>query len=135
MTSRDLVLTSIAHKEPDRVPVDIGSTPSSGISAVAYKNLMDYMGIDGHTRIYDVVQQLAQPEDWFIERFKIDILDIGRSFNTSDEDWYEITMPNGKKGEYPRWFKPIKQKDGDWYAYDKDGTLIAKMPAGAAFFD
>ncbi|RKX95523.1 MAG: methyltransferase [Spirochaetes bacterium] len=135
MTSRDLVLTSIAHKEPNRVPVDIGSTPSSGISAVAYKNLMDYMGIDGHTRIYDVVQQLAQPEDWFIERFKIDILDIGRSFNTSDEDWYEITMPNGKKGEYPRWFKPIKQKDGDWYAYDKDGTLIAKMPAGAAFFD
>jgi len=135
LTSRDLVLTSIAHKEPNRVPVDIGSTPSSGISAVAYKNLMDYMGIDGHTRIYDVVQQLAQPEDWFIERFKIDILDIGRSFNTSDEDWYEITMPNGKKGEYPRWFKPIKQKDGDWYAYDKDGTLIAKMPAGAAFFD
>ncbi len=134
MTSRDRVLSSIMHKEPDRVPVDIGATPSSGISAIAYKNLMDYLGINGHTRIYDVVQQLAQPEDWFIERFNIDVLDIGRSFNTDDSDWYEITMPNGKKAEYPAWFHPVEKKDG-WYAYDKEGTLIARMPKGATFFD
>ncbi len=134
MTSRERILAAIEHREPDRVPIDIGATPSSGISAIAYKNLMDYLGINGHTRIYDVVQQLAQPEDWFIERFKIDVLDIGRSFNTSDDDWYEITMPNGKKGEYPSWFHPVEKDDG-WYAYDEEGVLIAKMPKGATFFD
>jgi len=27
------------HPQPDRVPVDLGATPSSGISAIAYGNL------------------------------------------------------------------------------------------------
>ena len=46
------------------VPVDIGATPSSGISAMAYYNLMKYLGLgDQRTRVYDVVQQVAQPDD------------------------------------------------------------------------
>ncbi len=64
MTPRERVLASIRHQEPDRVPVDLGATPSSGISTIAYYNLKQYLGItEGHTRVYDVVQQLAQPED------------------------------------------------------------------------
>ena len=67
MTSRERILTSIAHREPDRIPVDLGSTPSSGISAIAYARLKKHIGLrDGGTRVYDVVQQLAQPEDGFI---------------------------------------------------------------------
>ena len=64
LTSRERVLVSIAHKEPDRVPVDLGSTPSSGISAVAYNNLKRHLDIaEGHTRIYDVVQRrLTKPQ-------------------------------------------------------------------------
>ena len=74
MTSRERVLASIRHQEPDRVPVDLGSTPSSGISAIAYHNLKHYLGITkGHTRVYDVVQQFAQPEDMILERFGIDV--------------------------------------------------------------
>ena len=57
MTARERVLAAIAHREPDRVPLDIGSTPSSGISAIAYNNLKKHLGISGgSTRIYDVVQ-------------------------------------------------------------------------------
>ena len=56
MTSRERVLASINHEEPDYVPLDLGGTPSSGISAIAYNNLKKEMGISGgHTRIYDVV--------------------------------------------------------------------------------
>jgi len=135
VTSRERILSSIAHKEPDRIPVDIGATPSSGISAIAYSNLMKYLGIEGHVRIYDVVQQLAIPEDWFIERFRIDALDIGRTFNTEPKDWYEIKLRNGDTGEYPSWFHPVQNKDGSWSVYDEENTLIAKMPAGADFFD
>ena len=39
MTPRQRVLASIEHREPDRVPVDLGATPSSGISAIAYGGL------------------------------------------------------------------------------------------------
>lgn len=60
MTSRERVLSAIAHKQPDRVPVDMGATPSSGISAIAYSNLLKHLGrTELPVQIYDVVQQLA----------------------------------------------------------------------------
>jgi hypothetical protein len=40
MTSRERVLAAIGHTEPDGVPVDLGATPSSGISAIAYDNIL-----------------------------------------------------------------------------------------------
>lgn len=96
MTSRERVLNAINHKESDRIPVDLGSTPSSGISAIAYNNLKKHIGMnDGHTRVYDVVQQIAQVEDPIINDFGIDVLDIGRTFNTSDSDWHDVTLADG----------------------------------------
>ncbi len=136
MTSRERVLATIAHQEPDRVPVDLGSTPSSGISAIAYYNLKKYLGIDsGHTRVYDVVQQLAQPEDEILERFGVDIIDIGRAFNTQDDDWYDITLPTGQPVQFPASFRPVEQPDGSWDVFDDDGDRIATMPLKASFFD
>ena len=89
MTSRERVLAAIAHREPDRVPVDLGATPSSGISAIAYGRLKRHLGLTGgHTRVYDVVQQLAQPEDEILDRFRIDAVDLGRTFDARDDDWY-----------------------------------------------
>ena len=62
MNSRERIIAAIEHRDPDRVPVDLGSTPSSGISAIAYGNLKRHLGIsNGHTRVYDVAQQVAQP--------------------------------------------------------------------------
>jgi uroporphyrinogen decarboxylase len=59
MHSRERVLAAIHHEQPDRVPIDLGSTPSSGISAIAYHEVKKYLGITtGHVRIYDVVQHL-----------------------------------------------------------------------------
>lgn len=136
MTSRERVLASIAHQQPDRVPVDLGATPSSGISTIAYYNLKKHLGITtGHTRVYDVVQQLAQPEDDILARFGIDVIDVGRAFNTQDKDWYNVTLPTGQEVQFPAWFKPVKQANGAWDVFDADGDRIATMPRGATFFD
>ncbi len=136
MNSRERILTSINHKEPDRVPIDLGATPSSGISAIAYNNLKKHLSIkSGHNRVYDVVQQLSQPEDEILDMFKVDVLDIGRMFNTRNNDWYEITLSDGSLAEYPASFKPVKQSDGSFNAYISDGTLVGRMPEGATFFD
>jgi len=135
MTSRERVFSAIAHREPDRVPLDIGSTPSSGISAIAYNNLKKHLGLtEGHTRIYDVVQQVAEPEETILDRFGADVIDIGRAFNEKDSDWYDVTLTDGSAGQYPAWFRPEKQTDGSWIAKDGEGT-IARMPVGATFFD
>jgi len=136
VTSRERIQAALRHEESDRVPIDLGATPSSGISAVAYEALKRYRGdTSGHTRIYDVVQYLAQPEDSILESLGVDIIDIGRAFNSEDTDWYDIKMPNGKTGQYPSWFHPEKDSKGAWNAYHADGTRIATMPEGALFFD
>jgi uroporphyrinogen decarboxylase len=136
MNGRQRVLAAIQHQEPDRLPVDIGSTPSSGISATAHYNLMQYLGQgDTPTRVYDVVQQVAQPDDAFLDRFGIDVIDIGRAFDERDEDWYAITLPTGLPVYFPTWFQAVPQPDGAWDAFTSDGTRIATMPLGASFFD
>jgi uroporphyrinogen decarboxylase len=136
MNSREKVLAAIRHQEPDGVPVDLGATPSSGISAIAYCNLKQHLGIpEGHTRVYDVVQQLAQPEEEILDRFRIDALDIGRTFNARDEDWADWTLPIGTAVQFPAWFHPVRQLDGSWDAFAPDGTRIATMPLGANFLD
>lgn len=136
MTSRERILMAVNHKEADRVPRDLGSTPSSNISAIAYNNVKKELGMKGgHTRIYDVCQQVVIPEIEVLNQFKIDVLDLGRAFNTQDSDWYDVTLADGSTGQYPSWFHPVKQENGEYYAYLKDGRLSARMPVGATFFD
>lgn len=136
MTSRERILAAIEHRQPDRVPVDLGATPSSGISAIAYGNLKKHLGLtQGSTRIYDVVQQLAQPEDVVLDRFHIDAIDIGRAFNTEAFAWQPTVLADGQHAEYPAWFHPERQADGSFIARMKDGLDIAHMPAGGTFFD
>jgi uroporphyrinogen decarboxylase len=135
MTSRERIQAAIEHREPDRVPIDLGATPSSGISAIAYNNLKAHLGIkDGSTRIYDVVQQLAQPEDMVLDRLGVDVLDVGRTFNNLNSDWRPVTLADGSLAEYPVWFKPALA-GGEGIAHATDGTPIARMPAGGTFFD
>lgn len=136
MTSRERVMAAVSHKQPDYVPLDLGAAPSSGISAIAYNRLKKHLGMTGgHTKIYDVVQQVVYPEQEILDRFGVDVIDIGRVFNDGPEDWYDIELADGSIGQYPSWFHPQKQENGDWLVYDSENTLIAKMPVGATFFD
>jgi uroporphyrinogen decarboxylase len=94
-TSRERILAAINHQKPDRVPIDLSATPSSGISAIAYGNLVKHIGRpDLPVQICDVVQQLAQPDMAVLDLFGVDVLDIGRTFNDLPSDWSPITMAN-----------------------------------------
>jgi len=137
MTSRERVLAAVAHKTVDKVPVDFGSTPSSGISAIAYSNLLKHIGReDLPVLVYDVVQQLARPDWSIIEKFGVDVIDVSRSFDTAPSDWKPTVLANGDKAFYPVFFSPVAQPDGSYNCYDSDGELIlARMPEGSTFFD
>lgn len=134
MTSRERVLTAVDHREPDRVPVDLGATPSSGISAMAYNRLKRHLGLAGRTRVYDVVQQLAEPESEILDRYGIDVVDVGRAFNTNDDDWYAVELFDGSQAWYPTWFRPRATAEGGYDAYVGQ-TKIAVQLQGMNFFD
>jgi len=136
-TSRERILAAINHQTPDKIPVDLGATPSSGISAIAYSNLVKHIEMpELPVQIYDVVQQLAQPDMKILDKFGVDVLDIGREFNENASDWKPTTLANGDSALYPKWFNPVKLSDGSYATYDDDGkTMLSRMPIGATFFD
>lgn len=135
MNSRERILASINHKEPDRVPIDLGGFSVTGISAIAYHNLKEYLGISsGQIRVYDLMQQLAQPEEMVLDLFKVDVLDVGRTFNINDEDWYDIHV-NGYDMQYPNWIQPTHNPDDSYDILHRDGTIIARMTKDALVFD
>lgn len=135
MNSRERLEAAISHRQPDRIPVDLGATPSSGISAVAYHNLIRHLKLDLENRVYDVIQEVTQPEMELLELFRVDVLDAGRFFNTHENYWHRLELINGIPGLYPKWFNPQRQQDGSWLAPGPTGEFIGKMPVGATFFD
>lgn len=134
MTPRDRVLAAIAHREPDRVPVDQGAMHSSGITAIAYNKLKRHLGMEeGWTFVYDLVQQLAMPEPWYLDRFGVDAIDLGRAF-VSPEQWKPWRLPDGSSASVPAWFN-AEYEGNDLIYRDSDGDIIGRMPAGFTCFD
>ena len=48
LTSRERVALALDHKEPDRVPIDIGGGNSTTLHVETYKNLIDHLGVGKH---------------------------------------------------------------------------------------
>lgn len=77
MNSRERVLTTLNHKEPDRVPFDMGGTVVTGIQAKAYRRLRQYLGLqEKEIIIIDMLQQLALVDDDVMERLGVDVRNV-----------------------------------------------------------
>jgi uroporphyrinogen decarboxylase len=135
MQPRDRVLTAFAHREPDRVPVDFSGHRSSGIAAIAYAKLRDYLGLEKKPiRVYDPVQQLAIVDDDVLERFGVDTIELGRAFARDDASWADWVLPDGTPCQMPVWALP-ERLEGKWVLRSKSGRIIAHMPDGALYFE
>lgn len=133
MTSRERVITALEHKEPDRVPVDLGAMLSTGIMGIAYNKLKAYLGMSGgRTRMYDLGQQLAEPEIEILERIGADILPL---FISEPKKWKPGKLPDGSPCEVPEWFNPEVLPDGSQVLRDGAGHITAKMPKDGYYFD
>ncbi len=74
MNSRERLLTALDHREPDRVPFDLGSTQVTGIHVVAYRRLRQHLGLPPvEPVICDEIQGLALPDDDGVERLGVDV--------------------------------------------------------------
>lgn len=137
MTSRERVLAAINHKESDKIPLDIGATPSSGLSVIAYKNLIKYLGKEHlPTHVYDVIQEVAQPPMEILDLMGVDVIDIGRHFNTDPSYWTKMEVMKGYEALYPNWFKVKDGQDGEKLLIgNSTGEVVGIMPEGATFFD
>ena len=75
LTSRERIVRTLNRQKVDRMPIDLGMHPSSGISAFAYWNLRKHLGLSNeHTWVPDVVQMLAQVDEDIRQRFHLDCI-------------------------------------------------------------
>ena len=73
MNSRTRLLTALDHREPDRIPFDLGSTQVTGIHVVAYRALRDALGLPAVEPVLcDTIQQLALPDDDLLHALGVD---------------------------------------------------------------
>lgn len=117
MNSRERVLTALNHKEPDRVPFDMGGTVVTGISATAYKKLRAHLGLPPvQPTIVDIFQQIARVDDDVMDRFGVDVKNISPRSSAT----FQIEIKDG--GDYTCFHDEFKigwrmPKDGGLY-YD-----------------
>jgi len=77
MNSRERVLKTLHHQEPDRVPFDLGGTGATGIHRVAYEGLRQYLGLPKvEIRIEDIIQQLAVVGEDMAEQLQTDCRNV-----------------------------------------------------------
>jgi uroporphyrinogen decarboxylase len=93
MNSRERMLTTLNHQEPDRVPYDLASTQVTGISVKAYQALREALALPPVTvQIYDHIQQLALPDDDVMQRLQVDTRGL---FALNSHNWQVNPIDGG----------------------------------------
>lgn len=138
MTSRERVLAALNHQEPDRVPIDFGAMRSTGIMAVEYNRLKQEMNHpEGETFVYDLMQQLAEPELWILDRFSADVEQLHRlcpAFGYSILNKRSGVLPDGTPCTYPANFKPQPYDQGEALFVDGNPKPFAYRPKSSYVF-
>ena len=139
-TSRERVAAALDHSEPDRVPIDVGGSRVSGISAIAYKNLLKELGHSEEIKLYDIKQQLAMVSLEIAEILGSDIVQLTRLSPTTGMSIFKIDrwtggrLTDGSPCLVPEGYEPVLQEDGSVEIMHK-GKLIARRPSGSLYFD
>ena len=134
MNGRERILTTLDHREPDRVPYDLASTQVTGISIRAYQRLREYFGLAPRApEVCDLLQQLCYPHQDVLDRLEVDTRGLyPLTANT-------VPLPVG--GE--KWRQTHRERDDGWTYTDewglthffpkRDGLYysLAESPLGA----
>ncbi len=109
MNPRDRVCTALDHREPDRVPIDLGATMCSSITRVAYENLREHLGLepDPEPEISCRLMQTVYPEQDLLLHYNIDFRPVHmrapwhfKAVEMPDDSFYDEFGIRWKKAAY-----------------------------------
>ena len=143
MTSRERILATINHRQPDRIPIDFGATGQTGISVSAMYRLRKFLGLpEKDLDVFEICQMLGVVDEDLRRVMQSDVIGLNHP-----EDSLGV-MNTGKK---KRFFMPdgtptlINEAnevdvlpDGGIKMYpqgDRSAQPSIYMPAGGYFFD
>jgi uroporphyrinogen decarboxylase len=119
MNSRERVKLSLEHKEPDRVPFDLGGTVLTSMHHIVYRGLREKLGLPAvEPRLMDILQQIVFIDDDLRQLWETDATNVApRSSATFHVDINTTDMPGY-----------------DFY-YDEFGIGWRKPKEGGFYFD
>ena len=142
MTSRERVRKALNHELPDRVPLDLGSTPVTGISASALSRLRKALGLeDRPVKVHEPYQILGQVEEDVLDALEIDIVGIdmrNTMFGYPNYRWKPWRTGDGTEVLIGEGFTTSEDERGDTFVYpggDITARPCARMPKGGFYFD
>jgi uroporphyrinogen decarboxylase len=76
MTSYERVKAALEHREPDRIPFDLGAAAVTSININSLRALKKYLGLPGEVKLRDRITQIAHIEQDIIDILKIDVKSV-----------------------------------------------------------
>ncbi len=142
MTSRDRVQTALAHRAPDCVPIDFGTTTVTGIHVSCVAALRAYYGLEQHpVKVIDPGQMLGEVEEDLKSVMGLDVEGVFRRntrWGVPAENWKPWRMYDGLEVLVPGEFNVTVDENGDTLVYPQGDTSAppsGRMPKGGYFFD
>lgn len=142
MTRRERVLTALNHKQPDRVPIDFGSTAVTGMHVTCVQALRQHYGLESRpVKVFEPYQMLGWLDDDLLDAMGVDIVGVyGRNtiFGFANENWQPFRLPWGQEVLVSEHFRTTETAQGDLLIYPQGDTSAppsGRMPSGGFFFD
>jgi len=123
MNSRERILKTLNHEEPDQVPFDLAGSTWTGITNGAYQKLLDHLHLPPEEPVWaDVIQQIVVPSPVVLEMLQVDTRGL---LPLTSHNWnvYDKLTDAGDNWEYlDEWSftHHFPKKDGHWFSLVKN---------------
>lgn len=144
LTSRERINLSLNHQEPDRVPLDLGSGPTTGMHVSSVYLLRQALKLDPPgtpVKVIEPYQMLGEIKPDLMDALGIDVAGVGPSatlFGFKNESWKGWTLFDGTPVLVPEAFNTEPEPDGSILMYpegDRSAPPSGKMPKNGFYFD
>lgn len=136
------VLDSLNHKQPDRIPFDLGGTPITGIHVSCIPGIREYLGLEPKvSKVIEPFTMLGELDDDIIEILEIDTQPVWSRkclFGVENKDYKEWVTPYGQTVLIPGGFSLTGDNKGGYYCYPQGNTNLEPsgyIPSGGYYFD
>lgn len=143
MNSKERVLASLNHQQPDKIAVDFGATPVTGIHVLAIENLRKHFGLEEKPlRVVEPYQMLGEIDEELMDLLGVDVIGLSPSNNMfgikNHGEMKEFKTFWGQTVLVPKDFNTTIDNNGDLLIYPEGDTSVdpcGKMPKTSFFFD
>jgi len=144
MNSRERLHLAIDHQQPDRVPLDLGAAPTTGMHVGAVYRLRQALKLDPPgipVKVIEPYQMLGEIKPDLMDTLGVDVTGLwpqATLFGFRNEDWKPWTLFDGTPVLVPGAFNTQPEADGSILMYpegDHGAPPSGKMPQGGYYFD